>query len=316
VSDEHLLPSTGWLAALRSSLDVAVRTPTSLYTRRDLASCGPDGLTFDAAVHRFVRESSDEQSLCAFQVHDARVNWLIQELATAFENEGTRRVAVLGGHSLSSSSPLYGAMIDLGHRLARRGYVVVTEGGGGAMEAASLGSVLKELSAKELAMSLARLDTATPAALGNQQDALGAINGTEWSKPVLLHGGIAISSWNNIVYQAANLMPALTARFMYRGDAENSVLEFGRHGTIIAPGGAGTMQELFQAITRRVYARERSEDKCPLILFGSDYWRDRVPTVSFLQAMLQEDFRRVGNVMIVSDDTSEIVDFLEYNRPR
>jgi hypothetical protein len=48
----------------------------------------------------------------------------------------------MGGHSLNRTDPAYRSVVYLGYHLARNGFIVMTGGGPGAMEAANLGAYL------------------------------------------------------------------------------------------------------------------------------------------------------------------------------
>ena len=50
------------------------------------------------------------------------------------------------------------------------------------------------------------------------------------------------------------------------------------------PGAAGTVQEIFQAVTRNYYARDPGHLR-PLVLVGIDYWTNVVPAWPLLASL-------------------------------
>lgn len=58
--------------------------------------------------------------------------------------EGKTPVGVMGGHKLSRTSAEYRKVVLLARELARLGFIVVTGGGPGAMEAANLGAYMMQ----------------------------------------------------------------------------------------------------------------------------------------------------------------------------
>ena len=55
-------------------------------------------------------------------------------------------------------------------------------------------------------------------------------------------------------------------------------------GVVILPGLAGTVQEIFQAVTENFYAADASL-LAPLILVGRQYWTDSYPAWPLLQRL-------------------------------
>ena len=53
---------------------------------------------------------------------------------------GTKLVGVMGGHSLLRTDPMYRDIVHIGRELSREGFLMVTGGGPGAMEAAHVGA--------------------------------------------------------------------------------------------------------------------------------------------------------------------------------
>ncbi|WP_051390214.1 hypothetical protein [Bradyrhizobium sp. Ec3.3] len=68
-------------------------------------------------------------------------------------------VGIMGGHSLKRSDEAYRAVARLGRHLTQRGYLIVTGGGPGAMEAAHVGATLSAAGDAALEDALRQLST-------------------------------------------------------------------------------------------------------------------------------------------------------------
>jgi uncharacterized protein (TIGR00730 family) len=134
-------------------------------------------------------------------------------------------VTVFGSARTAESDPMYGSARDLGGRLARAGFAVVTGGGPGIMEAANRG-------AREA-------------------------------------GGLSVGC--NIELpreQGTNPYVDLSVDFHYFFCRKTMFVKYSE-GFVLFPGGFGTLDELFEALT---LIQTRKIDRFPVVLFGSSYW--------------------------------------------
>jgi hypothetical protein len=74
------------------------------------------------------------------------------------------------------------------------------------------------------------------------------------------------------------------AKYFSNAIREDGLLMRSTAGVIVLEGAAGTVQEIFQAVTPLFYASQRSP-RAPLVLVGRDYWSGRVPVWPALQAL-------------------------------
>ena len=73
-------------------------------------------------------------------------------LRTQYRNR--KQVGIMGGHSMRRDDPVFQQVAYLCRDLARRGFVIATGGGPGAMEAANLGAHFADLEDSELDAAL------------------------------------------------------------------------------------------------------------------------------------------------------------------
>ena len=68
---------------------------------------------------------------------------------------------------------------------------------------------------------------------------------------------------------------------------------------------AGTVQEIFQAVTENFYAADRTQI-APLVLVGVDYWTERLPAWPLLQRLagdrpMADAIHRVDDIAVAAD---------------
>jgi uncharacterized protein (TIGR00730 family) len=135
-------------------------------------------------------------------------------------------ICVFGSARTHESDPMYQAARDLGGRLARAGFAVITGGGPGIMEAANRGA----------------------------REAEGMSIGCNIELP--REQGV-----NPYVDLAINFRYFFCRKTMFMKYAE---------GFVLFPGGFGTLDELFEALT---LIQTGKVEHFPVILFGSAYWK-------------------------------------------
>jgi uncharacterized protein (TIGR00730 family) len=145
-------------------------------------------------------------------------------------------VTVFGSARFQPMHPYYALVRDLGARLARAGFTVMTGGGPGLMEAANRGA----------------------------KDAGGASVGCNIILPAEQKPNAYLDAWVDFRY------------FFVR----KLMLEKYSYAFVAAPGGIGTLDELFEA---SVLIQTGKIKDFPLVLLGSDYWR---PLVDYLKDRL------------------------------
>ena len=172
-------------------------------------------------------------------------------------------VTVFGSARFAEEHPYYALARQVGGRLARTGFTVMTGGGPGIMEAANRGA---------------------------------------WDE-----GGFSVGC--NIELPAEQkLNPYLDRAVTFRHFFVRKVMLVKySYAFVVMPGGVGTMDELFEALT---LIQTKKIADFPLVLMGRDYWR---PFLELLETMVaagtvgREDLR----LLLVTDSVHEAMKHIE-----
>ncbi|QGN57806.1 LOG family protein [Nostocoides sp. HKS02] len=264
----------------------------------------PDYLAYqwmlDAAVHR------DAFVTLLRAIHDDSITDALDEFTG-----GRPVVGVMGGHQLARGTSSYAAAARLGRALADAGLVVATGGGPGAMEAANLGAFVADLPALEAALE--RL-----AAVPSFQPSVGewALLAFEVRREVVSGASsdqsrsLGIPTWF-YGHEPPNVFCGGIGKYFSNAIREDGLLARSTAGLVVLEGAAGTVQEIFQAVTPLFYAAPGAE-LAPLVLVGQEYWTDTLPVWPAVRALGQE--RGLGTVLHLVDTIEEAAAILTDHR--
>jgi predicted Rossmann-fold nucleotide-binding protein len=249
-------------------------------------------------------------------LHDAAISF---SLAARVVDE--RSVGILGGHSEYRGSETYEAVARIGYGLAQRGYLVLTGGGPGAMEAAHLGARYSTGTEARLTDALARIsaDDSTrhfPFPHGSDLVVDGAFDAGAlrklhaWMKPAmeLAHeseheagASIGIPTWL-YGHEPATAFATEQAKYFENSIREEGLLTLAIYGCIYAPGSSGTLQEIFEDANQNYYVPP-DEGMSPMVFLDIDeYWTKQYPVIPVLQQLFGDRYDDVISVVKTADD--------------
>lgn len=239
-------------------------------------------------------------------VHDDSVSDALRERLV-----GRRVVGVMGGHAVRRDSKTYRQAAALGRALASTGALVLTGGGPGTMEAASLGARLHEQPSSALDTALDRL-TAVPdfSADVGAWATLGMQVRSSWPGPSRT-SAIGVPTWF-YGHEPSTPLACCHAKLFSNAVREDLLLAGSTAGLVVLPGAAGTVQEVFQATTHNYYAS--SEQVVPTVLVGVEHWTKRLPVWPLLRR-LGVDRPMDAHIHLV-DAVDDVVDLLAQAQPR
>lgn len=246
------------------------------------------------------------------RLHDASISAALDD----FLDHATRLrcVAIMGGHNRGRDEDVYAQVARLALDLTRAGYLILTGGGPGLMEAGNLGAYAAGFANSEvvLADALAHMAQAP-----SYKDPLWLARAIEaWramGQPADAERGrsVGIPTWF-YGHEPPNVFATHIAKYFENSVREEGLLAFALGGVIFAEGNAGTVQEIFQDACQNYY-RTYAKKKSPMILFGTEYWQKGKPAWPLLQVLGQE--KGFADYLLLTDDTAAIVPFLQSHPP-
>lgn len=235
----------------------------------------PDALAYRWFVDAHLR--TDAYCTLVRAIHDDTVTDELDEFVA-----DRMVVGVMGGHAVGRGSEAYAAAARLGHTLAEAGYLVTTGGGPGAMEAANLGALCADEAS--LNPALDRLATVrgfsdVTAWAGVALEVRRELVGDRSDVPTETLGptarSLGIPTWF-YGHEPPNVFCDAVAKYFSNALREDGLIARCNAGIVVLEGAAGTVQEIFQAMTPLYYARA-GEPAPPLVLVGRQHWTVEVP---------------------------------------
>ena len=276
-----------------------------LYTRDDLMEGWHPGAdhsaTLDGRIYDYVKahggRAPDMVEGLAQRLHD----FFIDSALAGFLMESARPVVgIMGGSRTMASDRNYRRVVELAASLTRRGYLVVGGGGLGIMEAANLGAYLADRSDGERDDAVRAL-AQTP---GYAADQAGYLQVAVGIRERFAPGGesLAIPTWVS-EGEPISQFASHIAKYFSNSIREDGLLAVATAGIVFAPGGAGTMQEIFQDAAQNAY---KVFGRSPMVFLD----RQHYCADTGLYPALQRQAERLGfaDLLSVADEPAEILD--------
>jgi predicted Rossmann-fold nucleotide-binding protein len=301
-------------------------------------------LTFADPADNKVFTNDSLDTVLARRLHDTSISDALHDLLGEVKERHTAAkvggiVAIMGGHDMlrlektkgaaagtalgdeeweaMSDDSVYTRVAFLAWRLTNLGYLLVSGGGPGAMEACNLGAYFAARPLEDLRKAIKKLEDFKEFKSGKS---------VEWLIPAMkvrrdfpLDAAMAtkcqsvgIPTWF-YGHEPPNPFATHIAKYFENSVREEGLLAIATHGVIFAEGNAGTVQEIFQDACQNYYATYGTA--APMILFGQDYWdpptmpsyvNDKRKKVMPLVRKLAEE-KGFTHRLIVTDSLREIV---------
>jgi len=234
--------------------------------------------------------------LRARTMHDAHVRIALYRLLDWYEEK--RVVGVMGGHALQRTDADYRRVVDVAKTLTERGRLVISGGGPGAMEATHVGAWLAGRTSDEVDRALAILATApSPDHPRWLATAFETMRAYPQQKSFV---SVSIPTWH---FSSEPPTPFATyiAKFFENSLREDVLLTEAYGGIVVMPGGAGTLQEVFQDAVQDHYLTHGRPS--PMVFVGRAFWSEQVPVYPLLEKLIADG--RYKNMTISLVETAE-----------
>ncbi len=301
------------------SFRVSLYTPEELLTGFDPARPATYADTPDAVIYRHYKNPENDalDDVLARRMHDFSIADALGDSLAGWAGAGV--VGVMGGHAVPRGAKAYRDVACLTRTLAREGFLIVSGGGPGVMEAANLGVYAAPHSDDAIDAAVAELRKAP---LHDDPQWLVQSYRVRAILPTPADGGyrsIGVPTWF-YGHEMPNVFATYLAKYFENSVREEGLLSIADRGVIFAEGSAGTLQEIFQNACQ-IYYRTYRPKPSPMILFGSDYWNPPGDGVAgrgkkvypLLMKLAEEE--GFAHLVRVSDSIGDIAEFIRNPPP-
>lgn len=291
----------------------------------------PDYQGFDF----FNKEANVPKQLSPAQSIAARLHDTVQQQAVERFLKDKDVVAIMGGHDFkrvldpkdkaTGKADVYWECVSIAKELTEKGFLVLTGGGPGLMEAGNLGALLAgaDVSLVNEVRSLLlnhSFDSKEwrATAMAARRKILGAWN----TQPPPEKFSLGIPTWL-YGHEPPNLFASHQSKMFYNSLREDGLVTLANKGIVFFEGNGGTVQEIFQDLTQNYYPG-KGQAPTPMIFYNAGgYWdrpcddlswptdnpmNKRKPLLPLVKQLAIE--KRFTNAIMVTDRPEAAIQFL------
>ncbi len=233
------------------------------------------------------------------RLHDHAITDALEELIA-----GHRVVAIMGGHGMDRGPGDFTKVARIARELCRRGFLLASGGGPGAMEATHVGCWFVERSDAEMVEAIGVLADAPryddPRWLSQAFEVR-----ERWplaDDTARDHVSVGIPTWL-YGHEPPNAFATHIAKYFANSVREEGLVTIAKSGILYSPGSAGTIQEIFQDACQNHY--ESVGPASPMVFLGRAYWTVEKPVYPLLDKLAEgRSYRRW---LSLTDDVDEAV---------
>ena len=266
-----------------------------------------DTIVYDRYMSMGKSTSDIKETLCRL-LHDHSISNAIDSFVADYDEKDI--VAVMGGHAVKRTDPIYRQIAEISKRLTELGKLLVSGGGPGAMEAVHLGAWMAGRSEAELEDALSLLaPTPTFREKGWLTTAWQVMD--KYPRDPQFHS-LGIPTWY-YGHEPATPFASQIAKFFDNSLREDCIISLPKGGIIYTPGSAGTFQEIFQDAAQNHY--KTLGVASPMVFLGKQYYTEEVPIYPLLHDL--QDRGKYQNLLLsITDESDDVIRFLmDFHRP-
>ncbi|MBQ0056899.1 MAG: hypothetical protein KBT20_04500 [Bacteroidales bacterium] len=281
-------------------------SPSDLYDVLDMSDESSFDRCYDTRVyHHFIDTGKTEYSAMealSRSLHDYSIRVALRKFLGQFRS--WQAVGIMGGHGMRRTDSEYRDVVLVSKRLTEKGYLMISGGGPGAMEATHLGAWMAGRALSDVDEALHILSAAPTF---QDKDWLRSAMRVIRLFPQLGYNSLAIPTW---LYGHEPATPFAThiAKMFENSIREETLLTIAHGGLIYVSGSAGTIQEIFQEAVQNHY--ESTGYASPMVFLGKDFWVNHVPIAPFFKHMV-ETGRYKNMILTFTDDIDDAIGAIE-----
>lgn len=237
----------------------------------------------DTVIYRHMvgsgKITSDPMVQSARSMHDTCIRNCMQRFLADYEQRQV--VGVMGGHALPRTDKAYRQVVEVSKQLTEMGYLMISGGGPGAMEATHLGAWLAGRPQEDVDRALEILAEAPCFKDAGWFDT--AYRVTVFFPQKKQYKSLAIPTWF-YGHEPPTIFATDIAKYFDNSIREDVILTEAYGGLIFMPGSAGTLQEVFQEAVQNHYVSLGFAS--PMVFVGTKFWNEEVPVYPFIQHMI------------------------------
>jgi len=278
----------------------------SLYKGYKLGDLSTFNEAFDTKVYSHYMKAGKgckacEDELLARVLHDSHISRHMRNFLSHYPER--TQIGIMGGHGLSRLDEGYKKVVFLSKKLTEAGFLMITGGGPGAMEATHLGAWMAGRSNDEVKIALQMLSVAPSF---KDERWLDSALSVMKRFPQTKFKSLGIPTW---LYGHEPATPFAThiAKFFDNSIREDTILTIAYGGIIYTAGSAGTVQEIFQDATQNHYLSFGYSS--PMIFYGTDFWTKEMPVYTMLNNLMGTGLYK--NLLLhLTENDDEIIDIV------
>lgn len=263
---------------------------------------------YDTQVYRHFMSTGkqtalDEESL-ARALHDHGINTALGDFFT--DHDPHLCLGIMGGHAMLRTDAMYRQIALLSKQLTELGFIMISGGGPGAMEATHLGAWMADREQQELDDALQTMAVAPGFKDAGWLDT--AFKVME-KYPQTTYASVGIPTW---LYGHEPATPFAThiAKYFENSIRENNILTLPYGGIIYTPGSAGTMQEIFQDAVQNHYLSFGTSS--PMVFLGSHFWTQEMPVYPLLKSLMESGKYKNLRLTLTDDNDTIVTELLKF----
>ena len=236
--------------------------------------------TLDKIVYDYFQHTLERNSIrdsLAQRLHDHSITDTMHEFISNYDER--RLVAIMGGHKVKRTDDMYIQIARLSKTLTENGYLMLSGGGPGAMEATHFGAWMAGRAADEL---IKAAEILSEAPIYADKDWLATSFKVMELFPDPLYNSLGIPTWH-YGHELPTPFASHIAKYFENSVREEGLLAIAKGGVIFTPGSAGTMQEVFQDLAQNHY--ESYGYASPMIFLNVEFWTKSRPIYPIIQQM-------------------------------